>query len=231
MFTVNNSENEQVKVAENTVSDESNSKSKNDNSSSIKENNKKETNSKKTSSEIKWEYDELDDGTISIWNYETDNVPEVIEVPSEVDGKTVTEIERLFLSEDEVKKVVLPSTLTSIGIESFLRSESIEEIEINSPIEYIHGKGFYSCYNLKKLSFPEGLKKISDVGIFFTDGVEQYDIPPCNLEEIHMPGSIEMTLDELSHAFFIQKSTVLYAPAGSVWEDYAKEFGYKFVAE
>ena len=143
---------------------------------------------KAESDSIKWDYTVLEDGTISLYGYETDQIPEVMEVPSTVDGKTVTEIDSLFLNEENVKKVILPSTLKSIGPEAFRGSVSIEEVEINSIIENIQAKAFYECSGIRSLTFPDGLKKIGETGLF-------------------------------------------YAPAGSVWEKYANEIGYKFVAE
>ena len=170
---------------------------------------------------IKWEYTELEDGTISLYAYETDEIPETMEVPSVVDGKTVTGIERLFLNEENVKKVILPETLTHIGIDAFMDSVSIEEVEINSIIEHIYGGAFYHCSGIRSLAFPDGLKKIDDTGIFMSTG----------LEELHVPASVEMTADELSYAVILKSETTIYAPAGSVWETYANDLGLTFAAE
>ena len=74
---------------------------------------------KAESDSIKWDYSVLEDGTISLYGYETDQIPEVMEVPSTVDGKTVTEIDSLFLNEENIKKVILPSTINSIGPNAF----------------------------------------------------------------------------------------------------------------
>ena len=74
---------------------------------------------KAESDSIKWDYTVLEDGTISLYGYETDQIPEVMEVPSTVDGKTVTEIDSLFLNEENIKKVILPSTINSIGPNAF----------------------------------------------------------------------------------------------------------------
>ena len=173
------------------------------------------------SDNIKWDYTVLEDGTISLYGYETDQIPEVMEVPSAVDGKTVTEIESLFISEENVKKVILPSTLKSIGSEAFRGSASIEEVEINSIIEFINAKAFYECSGVRSLTFPDGLKKIGETGFFRNSG----------LKELHVPASVEMSTDDLSHAVFLTDDTTIYAPAGSVWEEYANEIGYKFAAE
>ena len=176
---------------------------------------------KAESDSIKWDYTVLEDGTISLYGYETDQIPEVMEVPSTVDGKTVTEIDSLFLNEENVKKVILPSTINSIGPNAFRGSVSIEEVEINSIIEIIHAKAFYECSGIKSLMFPDGLKKIDETGIFLNS----------SLKELHVPASVEMSADDLSYAVFLTEDTTIYAPAGSVWEKYANEIGSKFVAE
>ena len=172
---------------------------------------------KAESDSIKWDYTVLEDGTISLYGYETDQIPEVMEVPSTVDGKTVTEIDSLFLNEENVKKVILPSTINSIGPNAFRGSVSIEEVEINSIIEIIHAKAFYECSGIKSLMFPDGLKKIDETGIFLNSG----------LKELHVPASVEMSADDLSYAVFLTEDTTIYAPAGSVWEKYANEIGYQ----
>ena len=127
----------------------------------------------------------------------------VMEVPSTVDGKTVTEIDSLFLNEENVKKVILPSTINSIGPNAFRGSVSIEEVEINSIIEIIHAKAFYECSGIKSLMFPDGLKKIDETGIFLNSG----------LKELHVPASVEMSADDLSYAVFLTEDTTIYAPA------------------
>ena len=48
---------------------------------------------------------------------------------------------------------------------------------------------------------------------------------------IACPASVEMSADDLSCTVFLTEDTTIYAPAGSVWEEYANEIGYKFVAE
>ena len=170
---------------------------------------------------IKWEYMDLKDGTISLYNYETDNIPEVMVVPSEVDGKTVTEIDSLFRNEENVKKVILPPTLTHIGIEAFMGSVSIEEVEINGAVEAVYGHAFYNCSGIRSLTFPDGLKKIDQTGIYRNKG----------LKELHVPASLEMSVDEMGYSVYLTDDTTIFAPAGSVWEQYAKEYNVPFVAE
>lgn len=180
-----------------------------------------ETYAEAEDTQIHWDYTVLEDGTLSVWGYETENVPEIMEVPSEIDGHTVSEIDSLFTAEDRIRKVILPETVVSIGPHAFAGSISIEEVVFGGVIENISSKAFYECFGLKHLRFPEGLKNIGEVGIFMNKG----------LEELHVPASVDMTVEELGHAVFLTDETTIYAPAGSVWEEYAASVGYKFAAE
>lgn len=174
----------------------------------------------KGSGEIVYSYEELDDGTISVYLYETDTPPEVFEVPSEIDGKTVTAIERLFYQEDTVKKVILPETVTIIGKESFLLSTSIEEVEIKGVVEKVGTQAFMQCEKLKSITFKEGLKEMEPYGVYLCP----------NLVEAHMPGSVE-EIYEKSNLTACSENLTIYAPAGSIFEDLANEVGINFQAE
>lgn len=170
-------------------------------------------------SEINWSYEELEDGTLSIYAYDAENVPETIEIPSEINGKMVTKLEGVFSQEDRVKRVVIPESVTIIGSDTFLLSSSIEEVDIEGNIESVGENAFFCCEKLNKLYFNEGLKKI------YTCGIEGCP----SLKEVHLPN----TLEEIERWSFRKCSPdlVIYAPAGSYVEEYAKEVEVSFQAE
>ena len=102
-----------------------------------------EESNKDDMSGVTFEYTFLDDGTLSVWSYDAEKVPEIFEVPDEIDGQTVTEVRgSLFRMEDKVKKVILPATVTSIGDETFSLAESIEEIEIRGTVQSVGKRAF-----------------------------------------------------------------------------------------
>ena len=59
-----------------------------------------------------------------------------------------------------VKKIVLPDTVTKIGVYAFADS-SIETIVIPDSVTSIGGAAFYHSRNLKNVTLPNGIKEIS----------------------------------------------------------------------
>lgn len=174
---------------------------------------------KEAADEIQWYYKELEDGTLSIYDYDAENVPETLKIPSEINGKSVTKLERMFSQEDKIKKVVIPESVRVIGDDTFLLSSSIEFVEIEGMIEAVGENAFFCCEKLNKLCFKEGLKKID------VSGIEGCPL----LKEVHLPRSLE----EIEGWSFrkCDPDLVIYAPAGSYAEEYAKTVEVAFQAE
>ena len=56
-----------------------------------------------------------------------------VNIPSEIEGATVTEIDGdAFFKCVDLKKVTIPSTVTSIGYDTFLGCTSLENIVVDS---------------------------------------------------------------------------------------------------
>ena len=159
-------------------------------------------------SEVTFDYTTLDDGTLSIWSYNAENVPEVFEIPEEIDGQTVSEIRgSLFASEDKIKEVIIPETVTSIGKETFQLATSIEKIEIRGNVEELGDYAFFACKGIKELRFNEGLKYIGKSAISNND----------NLTDLYLPSTVE---DVSGTTNFGSQSDILriHVPAGSAAE-------------
>ena len=156
-------------------------------------------------SEVTFDYTVLDDGTLSIWSYNAETVPEVFEIPEQIDGQTVTEIRgSLFASEDQIKEVIIPETVTSIGKETFQLATSIEKIEIKGNVEELGDYAFFACKGIKELRFNDGLKRIGKSAISNND----------NLTDLYLPGTVE---DVSGTTNFGSQSDILriHVPAGS----------------
>lgn len=190
---------------------------------------KQETNTKVTESEVKettqnntkendmsevtFDYTILDDGTLSIWSYNAENVPEVFEIPEEIDGQTVSEIRgSLFASEDKIKEVIIPETVTSIGKETFQLATSIEKIEIRGNVEELGDYAFFACKGIKELRFNEGLKYIGKCALSNDD----------NLTDIYLPGTIE-DVTPYSNFGLCADTLRVHVPAGSTAESVVTE--------
>lgn len=170
---------------------------------------------------VTYDYEVLEDGTANIYGYLADPVPDTLEIPAEIDGHKVTSIERLFTNEDEIRKVILPESLTVIGEKSFLFAASVEEIEIKGQVTRVGSKAFYGCDALKSLAFKEGLTELADTSIFLCKG----------LEELHLPASLTYTEDEFMYKidYASPENLTIYTPAGSAAEAFAKAQGLNVV--
>lgn len=173
-----------------------------------------------TQEDIQYYYKELEDGTLAIYDYDAEKIPETLEIPSEINGKIVTKLDGIFSQEDKIKKVVIPESVNEIGNNTFVLSTSIEEVEIRGVIEKIGETTFYCCDKLNSLYFKEGLIKID------VDSISECPL----LKEIHMPN----TVDEIvgwGTFYGCSPELTVYAPAGSYVEEYVKTVEVAFQAE
>ena len=115
-----------------------------------------------------------DDNTISITKY-NGNEENVI-IPSTIDGKKVTSIDRRAFSDvKSLKKVVIPSTVTNIGYEAFDYCINLTNVTIPDSVKGVEKYAFYNCKNLKEVTIPKSVTSLSDVAFGYTpdsDGME-----------------------------------------------------------
>lgn len=108
-----------------------------------------------------WVYRVLDDGTIRInaYGYSADEEPDVhnMIIPSTLDGKIVTEIERV--SDWDTLSIVIPEGVTSIDYNTYA-----------------------NIANLQRIVIPTSVKSI-EVGSISNSGAELIDIYYCGTEE------------------------------------------------
>ena len=113
-------------------------------------------NSVKAATSGNYEYNELDDGTVEITGYigsETN-----LNIPSTLNGKKVTKIGKdAFYRNNDIVKVTIPNTVTTIGI-SFQYCGSLTSIEIPNSVTSISSNCFQDCSNLSEIKIhkPQG---------------------------------------------------------------------------
>lgn len=162
--------------------------------------------------DISFTYVNRPDGTIAVTSYQASEQPEVVEIPSEIDGKTVAEISGfMFMQEEHVKKVILPETLREIDNSTFLNATSIEEVVITGPLDMIGEAAFSGCSSLVNLDFRKGLKEIGYVAINLCE----------NLEDVYLPEDLEST-DDVAICILCDKVTI-HVPKGSQTETLIRE--------
>ncbi len=123
---------------------------------------------------------------------------EVVEIPSNMNGHPVTSIGgEAFLGSD-VKSVIIPNGVTSIGISAFEGCLSLESITIPTTVEYIGKAAFKDC-GLKSITIPNGITSI-----------EYETFQGCsNLESIVIPNSVTTIGQNAFYYCFGLKSVTL----------------------
>ena len=143
--------------------------------------------SAKTSGDYKYEIISEEQKTCKISKYTGGGGD--IEIPSTIDGYTVTEIGDQAFSSSDVANVTLPETLTIIGKYAFYGCDYIDSIKIPDNVHTIKSGAFYECDYLTDIKLPSGLKTIGN-----------YVFESCNLKELHIPQYVESIGEESIHA-------------------------------
>lgn len=90
---------------------------------------------------------------IELYQYDGETVPEVLKIPSKIDGKTVTGLaDDIFALNTGIKQAVLPDTLQYIGVNAFYGCTSLEKINIPVSLRTIDERAFADCTRLKSMT-------------------------------------------------------------------------------
>ena len=197
----------------------------------------------------KYEYNENSDGkTLAIHGIK-DGKSKILNIPSKIKGKTVTEIEEdaFYSSNNNIEEIIVPSTVEKIGDYAFDNIETLKKITLNEGVKEIGQTCFGENTSLTEINLPSSLKAISVAAFYNCTSLEKITIPEgaerieatsfsyCEkLKEIHIPSSvafIQGESEEASSAFMESPNVTIYAPKGSYAEKYAKQENIKFVAE
>ena len=86
-----------------------------------------------------------------------------VEIPSELEGKTVTSIERYAFEDcNSLKTVSIPDGVTSIDYMTFKNCENLQSVKLPNRLKSIAAKAFYECTNLKEITIPTSVTYIGD---------------------------------------------------------------------
>ena len=132
--------------------------------------------------DFKWRYDS--DG--KLWLDAYVGRDSVVAIPSS-DPETGTPVTGIdvwaFRDNENVKRVVIPDTVTTIEKNAFMYCSSLESIEFPADLVSIGEQAFYRCSSLKKLSVPEGVETLGWASFMFCEALEEITLPK-SLKEI-----------------------------------------------
>ena len=107
-----------------------------------------------------FEYRILEDGSAEITSYIKN--AETYDIPSELDGHTVTSIgDYSFTYCDSLKNVIMPDSVTNIGVWAFAHCPGLADITIPDKVTSIGNYAFSHCSGLTDVIIPES---VTDIG-------------------------------------------------------------------
>lgn len=111
-------------------------------------------------SEGDWVYT-VKDGNAYLTNYK--NRSEQIIIPDKIGKYAVVGLgENLFVgTQTEVQNVVIPNTVTTIGVKAFANCKNLNSITIPESVKKIEAGAFYNCSNLSNITFEGDIFNVS----------------------------------------------------------------------
>ena len=125
-----------------------------------------------------FEYEENEDGTITITSYiGTD--PDVV-IPSAIQSKSVTKIGVNAFRKNSATSVIMPNTIIEIAADAFYQCDRLQAITLSTNLVQIGSSAFQECARLKSITIPSQVRAIGDQAfdssgletIAFEDGIE-----------------------------------------------------------
>ena len=89
-------------------------------------------------------------------------LPADVEIPAEIDGLPVTSIGKQVFAGRDMKSVVIPEGVTSIGAYAFAGCTSLTSITIPDSVFSIGEYAFQSCISLESVTIPDSVTSIKE---------------------------------------------------------------------
>lgn len=127
---------------------------------------------------------ETGDSGFGLWECD-----ELVEITANEDNPNYVSVDGVLYSKDmtalircpnaiDVKRFVIPDTVTYIGDDAFAECYNIEEIVIPDSVKLIYSGAFINCCSIKKVVFPERLPcSINDDMFMYCTALEEITIP------------------------------------------------------
>ena len=202
-------------------------------------------------------YEELADGTISIYSYIGEyGEDKIVVVPAQIDGKDVTDIHfNLFsntifkavvtgkniveipsngFSGAKIQKVFINGKTVKIKEDAFINAQ-IEDVSFSDSVEELCIGCFTNC-TLESIRIPATIKLIDDAVFSLSDLKEVYfeggDVMVCDLafgscKNLEKVYVPDCGITFEEEVFYLTDNVTIVTPAGSKAEEYAKANGIK----
>lgn len=120
-----------------------------------------------------FEYQKVDGG-IEITKY--NGTASEINIPEEIDGKTVVSIGEGAFETKQFSKITVPASVTTIKNYAFRQNIYLESVDIKGAIKSIPAGLFSFCVNLKEFDIPSSVETIGD-NAFGGTGLKSVTLP------------------------------------------------------
>lgn len=117
----------------------------------------------------------LSENTIAITDY--NGYDTEVTIPSKIDGYTVTGVE--YMDTSNVRKIVMPDTVTYIGESAFADSSDgvpLEEVVLSKNLKTIGPWAFSGCFELKSIDIPESVTEIENGAFSGCYSLENFNV-------------------------------------------------------
>lgn len=104
------------------------------------------------------------------------DVADTAEIPSTVEGKSVTAIGENAFSECSLNEIIIPEGVVYIGRRAFSYS-NVEIVHLPNSLDEIGEDAFYSCNQLTQITLPDGLEYIGESAFCNCRKLESVRIP------------------------------------------------------
>lgn len=82
-----------------------------------------------------------------------------------------------FKGRNDIKKVILPATVDSVGEYSFANCRSLREVVFSEGVRWIWRNAFTSCHKLKRVHLPASMKTICSSAFSCCKGLQEAVVP------------------------------------------------------
>ncbi len=183
-------------------------------------------------------YEKRDDGVL-ITGYEGVLAKEtVLNIPAEIDGASVVAIaDGAFRGRDDLRRIILPTSISAIGKEAFKNCENLESVNIPVAVSEIKEDTFYGCKSLSSLDIPENVSAIGEDAFKKCSGIEHltvhgwalsyFDI--TGLKTLNVRGELDISFGMFSECDKLETLTIPFV-GSDINATADTHFGYIFGA-